>query len=225
MHKPIRKIITMILTLLVTGMLLSVCVYAQEKEAEKYVKEIRFVLGESQEEAAAWLRENGYEPIPADGVYNKEASDVRILMPGIKRTADPDKAVSDLSVFAFGGADAADSAGPDELTALYTVAGNDTNDPVLADSIVVRYGDDEMPEGCSRMLTLTPFETADSKEAAESIFLFWNTEKGEESDLSAAVFSDGRYVLIATAGLMLGIIGATIFLLPRRKKEERPEER
>jgi len=210
---------------LATGMLFSICSFAQETETEKYVKEVRFYLGNTEDEAVSWLEENGYEPIlaeTADEAPEKHAQSGDTLVLGIMRTADPDDAIDDLGICDWSSEDlaAADSSMSDEWKALYTVTRDDIRDPILADSIMVRYGDGNMPEGCSRMLTLTPFETPDSDNEAEKVYVFWNTENGTQKDINASSFTDGSYVITATAGLMIGIIGATIFLLPRRKKEE-----
>ncbi len=84
MHKPCRVFSILMLTVLITGMLFSVCAYGQDAETEKYVKEVRFFAGETQEEAAAWLSENGVEHLNSlvskiekiDGVLSIERSGI-----------------------------------------------------------------------------------------------------------------------------------------------------
>ena len=66
----------------------------------KYVKDVYIAYGEKKEDAEAWLKKNGWEPIAdlnegksskATGIHNA------VAMMGIKRTSDPDEAITDMA--------------------------------------------------------------------------------------------------------------------------------
>ena len=66
----------------------------------KYVKDVYIAYGEKKEDAEAWLKKNGWEPIAdlnegksskATGMHNA------VAMLGIKRTSDPDEAITDMA--------------------------------------------------------------------------------------------------------------------------------
>ena len=70
------------------------------ESAGKYVKEVYIAYGKSEEEAAKWLTDNGWEPVAGDfnaGKASKFDDDVAAVM-GIKRTDDKYQAVTDMAV-------------------------------------------------------------------------------------------------------------------------------
>lgn len=50
------------------------------------------------------------------------------------------------------------------------------------------------------------------------MYLYWKTEK--DSSLTASTFSGGTIAISAIGGLIAGIAGTTLFMLPKKKKEE-----
>lgn len=232
MYKFSRIFIIVIMTFLMVGM--AFCVGASAKAAEiesyKYVKEARLVLGKTEEEAASWLKENKYEPILAENPEarrNQELSGNGVLVLGIKRTADPKEAIDNLGIDVWSSKDVTTLKDPpaDEWIALLSVSEEGASKPILADSIVLRYGAGEMPEGCTKMLHLTSFTALDPENTEDQgLYLFWDVEKEPAEALPASSFTEGSFMLAISAGLMIGIIGATCFLLPQKRKEEAKRE-
>ena len=78
-------------------------VFAEEPEdgsSGKYVSDVYIAYGKSEEAAAKWLTENGWEPVKGDfnaGKASKWDSDVAAVM-GIRRTNRQSKAVTDMAV-------------------------------------------------------------------------------------------------------------------------------
>ena len=232
MLKSGRIFIIILLTFLISGMLFSV--YAAAKEADeggfRYVREARLVRGKTEQEAAAWLTENGFEPVlPSDQeeVLKEEPPESGVLVLGIKRTADAKEAIADFGIDVWSSSEVTTVTKPDEdeWVALFSVSQEGASKPILADSIVVRYGEGEMPEGSTKKLHLTSMMASTSEDTSDQgLYLFWNVDKEPADALPASSFSDGWVMLAASTGLMLGIIGTTCFLLPQKRKEEAKRE-
>ena len=101
-----RKLSTKIISfMLVLAMCISTpasVVQAAENSKDKYISEVYIAYGSSEEEAKKWLTDNGWEPVGSDlnkGNTSKASGykDVASVM-GIKRTNDPNKAVTDMAV-------------------------------------------------------------------------------------------------------------------------------
>ena len=84
----------------------SVRTYAEETEGGKYVSDVFIAYGKSEDKAAKWLTENGWEPVKGDFNAGKASffddnklqdQNVAAVM-GIKRTDDKDAAVTDMAV-------------------------------------------------------------------------------------------------------------------------------
>ena len=52
------------------------------------------------------------------------------------------------------------------------------------------------------------------------MYFFWDEDEGAFDEPTASAFSGGQMAMAAGAGLLVGILGATLVLLPRRKKKE-----
>lgn len=124
-----------------------------------------------------------------------------------------------------------------EWLALYKNYSLAKGDPILADSLKVQYGSDEMPKGATNALHLFTYTyAADLGDTAYSynnkqngIYFFWNadtaagtkaraTEAGTVN-AAASTFSAGQFVLGIAAGLLVGILGAVAVMLLKKKKQ------
>ena len=73
--------------------------YADES-AGKYVSDVFIAYGHSEEEAAQWLKDNGWEPVAGDfnaGKNSKWDKEIAAVM-GIKRTDNEENAITDIAV-------------------------------------------------------------------------------------------------------------------------------
>ena len=116
-----------------------------------------------------------------------------------------------------------------EWIALYAVKSRDKGNPILADSLTLQYGKDaSMPKGCTQALHLFTYTTAvDLGDTAwaynndkKGVRLYWGEDKTAFADKTASVFSGGHLALAGIAGLIIGIIGATAALRPKRRKQQ-----
>ena len=115
-----------------------------------------------------------------------------------------------------------------EWIALYTVKSSNKGDPILADSLTLQYGKDEMPEGCTVGLHLFTYtNTVDLGDTAwafnnakEGVRFYWDVDAGAFAADTASTFGTGQMALAGIGGLLLGIAGATVVLRTRKKKEE-----
>ena len=116
-----------------------------------------------------------------------------------------------------------------EWIALYVVKSKNKGFPILADSLTLKYGKDEMPKGCSKALHL--FEYTNSVDLGDTAWAFNNDKKGVRfywdedtnafpAETTASSFSGGQLALAGVGGFLIGAIGAAFALRPRRKKEE-----
>ena len=111
--------------------------------------------------------------------------------------------------------------------ALYVNKSREKGDPILADSIVVQYGSKTAPE--SNMGTLHMFNFTNSVDVGseaynlrndkEGIYMFWKTDENAFT-FAASTFNYGYLALAAIGGLAAGIVGTTIVVLPKRKKNK-----
>ncbi len=115
-----------------------------------------------------------------------------------------------------------------EWLALYTVTSPKKGDPILADSLTVQFGSSKMPSGCTQNLhffTKTfAIDLADMaycfNDNEGSIYFFWDSDETAYASAAASSFSAGQMAIAVVIGLAAGIIGTTILLMPRRKKQE-----
>ena len=107
--------------------------------------------------------------------------------------------------------------------ALYTNKSRDKGDPILADSLLMQYGSDAMPEGYTNSLHYFCYtyaaDLADDAYAfsneTKGIYLFW---KSDANAFTASTFSKGYIALAAIGGLVAGILGTSVVMAPKRKK-------
>ena len=119
-----------------------------------------------------------------------------------------------------------------EWIALYTVKSQNKGDPILADSLTLKYGEDkELPEHCTKGLHLFTYTNAvDLGDTAwaynndkKGIRLYWGEDKDAFAAATASAFGAGQMALAGIGGLILGIAGATLVLNRKRRKENEPE--
>ena len=101
-RKLSTKIISVVLAFVMCITTPASAVYAAENSKDKYISDVYIAYGSSEEEAKKWLTDNGWEPVGSDlnkGNTSKASGykDVASVM-GIKRTNDPNKAVTDMAV-------------------------------------------------------------------------------------------------------------------------------
>ena len=140
----------------------------------------------------------------------------------------------------WGCGDAADINGDvgKQWLAIYTNRSPKKGSPILADSIVLRTGKEEVekgnkateaaktPSGCNGCLHMfaseAPVRIDNEKFCYRSdnngMFLYW---QGDTAAFTASSFGTGGTIAVsAIGGLIVGILGATLVLLPKRKKEQ-----
>lgn len=52
------------------------------------------------------------------------------------------------------------------------------------------------------------------------MYFFWDEDKGAFDEPTASAFSGGQMAMAAGAGLLVGILGVTLVLLPQREKKK-----
>ena len=118
-----------------------------------------------------------------------------------------------------------------EWLALYATKSENKGYPILADSLTLQYGSGEMPAGCSQALHLFTYTNAqDLGDTAwafnndkKGVYFFWNSDENAYPASAASAFSTGHMAMGIAIGLAVGILGATLALYPKRKREEAPE--
>ncbi|MBE6817869.1 MAG: hypothetical protein E7517_01745 [Ruminococcaceae bacterium] len=111
--------------------------------------------------------------------------------------------------------------------ALYVNRSPEKGNPILADSLMIQYKETKTPEGCNGYLHMfgvkdTPvkLDNMDFCYRADKggLYLFWNSDAAA---YTSSAFSQGGVIAISAAGgLIVGILGATAVLLPKKKKRE-----
>ncbi|MBE6740914.1 MAG: hypothetical protein E7570_01285 [Ruminococcaceae bacterium] len=102
MKRPFLKKLISVSLAMITAFSASAATFgaAAADNSGKYVKDVYIAYGEKKEDAEAWLKKNGWEPIAdlnegksskATGIHNA------VAMMGIKRTSDPDEAITDMA--------------------------------------------------------------------------------------------------------------------------------
>ena len=132
----------------------------------------------------------------------------------------------------WGCGDAADINGDvgKQWLALYVNRSQAKGDPILADSLTLKTGkgSEKTPAGYTGCLHMFMEENPvkiDNEEYCyrsdnDGMYLYW---KGDASAFTASSFGTGGTIAISTiGGLMVGILGATVVLLPKKKKEQEP---
>ncbi len=114
-----------------------------------------------------------------------------------------------------------------EWLALYTVKSKNKGNPILADSLKLQYGSGKMPKGCTIGLHFFTYSYAmDLGDTAYSfnnkkggVYFFWDgdAEAFAAASETASAFSAGYMALAAVAGLLVGILGATLALRPKKR--------
>ena len=111
--------------------------------------------------------------------------------------------------------------------ALYVNRSPEKGNPILADSLTIQYKETKTPENCNGYLHMfgvkdTPvkLDNMDFCYRADKggLYLFWNSDAAA---YTSSAFSQGGVIAISAAGgLIVGILGATAVLLPKKKKRE-----
>ena len=133
--------------------------------------------------------------------------------------------------------------------ALYVNRSEAKGSPILADSLQLRTGKEEiekaeakhkstekaeleaakMPAGCNGYLhmfmeenpVMIDNEAYSYRSDNQGMYLYW---KGDTAAFTASTFSTGGTIAVsAIGGLIVGILGATAVLLPKKKKEQKPD--
>ena len=109
--------------------------------------------------------------------------------------------------------------------ALYVNRSREKGDPMLADGIKVQYGSDGIPDGYNGILHMFTFKNP--VDVGDAAYCFRNDKKGTyvfwKSDANAYTATSINYGYLAIAGIggiALGILGTTLVILPKRKKEQ-----
>ncbi len=115
-----------------------------------------------------------------------------------------------------------------EWLALYTVKSKNKGNPILADSLTLQYGSDTMPTGCTIGLHFFTYtyamdlgDTAYSfNNKKDGVYFFWDSDAEAYAAASgtASAFSAGYMALAAVAGILVGILGTTLVLRPKKKR-------
>ena len=111
--------------------------------------------------------------------------------------------------------------------ALYVNKSREKGDPILADSIVVQYETGTMPEDCTGCLHAFTYTNAmdigsdaySYRNDKKGIYLFWKSD-ADAFMQTASTFNKGYLALAAFGGLAVGIVGTTVALYPKRKKNK-----
>ena len=109
----------------------------------------------------------------------------------------------------------------------YTVKSKNKGYPILADSLTVQYGSSSMPKNCKKSMHLFTYTNAvDLGDTAwaynnnkKGVYLFWDEDTSAFPADAASAFSRGHIAMACAASLALGILGTTLALYPKRKKE------
>ena len=133
----------------------------------------------------------------------------------------------------WGCGDAADLKGDvgKQWLALYVNKSREKGDPIFADSIVVQYGSGAMPADCTGCLHGFTYTNAmdigsdaySYRNDKNGIYLFWKTD-ADAIIQTASTFNTGYLALAAFGGAIVGVLGTTLVLLPKRKKKETAPE-
>ena len=115
-----------------------------------------------------------------------------------------------------------------EWLALYTVKSPKKGDPILADSLTLQYGSRKIPGGCTKGLHLFAYSNAaDLGDTAWSfnnkkggVYFFWDEDTNAFAAATASAFGTGHLALAGFGGLILGILGATLVITAKRRKDE-----
>ena len=75
-------------------------VKAAAEDTGKYISEVYIAYGSTEDEAKSWLTSHGWEPV--EGNFNAGTDDRVAAVMGIKRTSDPNDAVTDMAVMNMG---------------------------------------------------------------------------------------------------------------------------
>ena len=114
-----------------------------------------------------------------------------------------------------------------EWLALYTVKSKNKGNPILADTLTLKYGKDKsLPEKCTTGLHLFCYtNTVDLGDTAwaynnkkNGVRLYWGEDEKAFAADTASSFSGGQIALAGILGLIVGILGSSLVLIPRRKK-------
>ena len=76
-------------------------VKAAAEDTGKYISEVFIAYGKTEDEAKQWLTSHGWEPVEGDFNAGKSSNPVAAVM-GVKRTSDPNDAVTDMAVMNMG---------------------------------------------------------------------------------------------------------------------------
>ena len=112
--------------------------------------------------------------------------------------------------------------------ALYTIKNTAKGAPILADSLTLKYGSSKAPSNCKNKLHFfTMTNAVDLGDTAYSynndkkgVYFFWDSDEKAVANKTASSFGIGQMALIGAAGLVLGLLIATLVFLPRKNKKK-----
>ena len=112
-----------------------------------------------------------------------------------------------------------------EWLAMYVNRSSAKGNPILADSLTVQYKSSAMPNGCTGTLHMflmsAPVKLDETlycyRDDHEGMYLFW---KSDENAYTASAFNYGYLAIAAIGGLTAGIVGTTVALYPKSKKNK-----
>ena len=112
--------------------------------------------------------------------------------------------------------------------ALYTVKSSAKGNPILANSLKLQTGSNDVPSGCTAPLHFFTYTHAanlgDEAYAYDNdkngVYFFWDTDANA---FTATAFTGGQLALAGVGGLAVGILGATVVTMMTRKRKETPE--
>ena len=116
-----------------------------------------------------------------------------------------------------------------EWLALYTVKSKNKGNPILADTLFLKYGKDKnLPKMCTTGLHLFNYtNVVDLGDTAwaysndkKGVRLYWGEDTKAFAPVTAASFTRGQLAIAGLLGLLVGALGTTLVLKPRRRKEE-----
>lgn len=112
--------------------------------------------------------------------------------------------------------------------ALYVNRAGEKGKPILADSLKLQKGKDgvKTPSDCNACLhmfeTTNPVKIDDKafcyREDNNGMYLFWKTDDDAYPSAAASAFNPGSLALAGIGGLVIGILGTTLVMFPKRKK-------
>ena len=157
---------------------------------------------------------------------NRQAEEIKKLDLG-----DPQDGVDKYPKWGCGDANDLNGDYGKQWLALYTVKSEKKGNPILADSLKLQYGSSKQPEGTTKKLHFFCYDFAMNiadqaycfNDKKGGIYFFWDEDTKAFASNTASTFSGGMLALTGIGGLALGILGTSVVMMLKRKKEEQPE--